>query len=743
MAKRKAEVNDIIYELDNEDIDSSSEDEVKQPKIVRLEADTTPKSSQSDVIIEESCTDVINLNSSFKDGTQTPPNNDVNIGGKTSDDLDVVDAKQTELDVKNVTTNKKSTVSNEDITLVTPSLTSRESDAKKRGRLPLLTVHFRDSKLACYKKEIKQFLLNLIKLHDSDALDEFDNDADLELDIWPEDLHDASQNSTEAADNNFFFVDTDPSSSKLDSVPTYRQTSKLMTNAPVKEPTPPPIARRHLLCFNCDGCHNLRDCVLPRNNARIAEKRKFMIKPGRYHVEDEQRYGHLVPGRISGALRHALGLSRHELPLHIYRMRILGYPPGWLEEARISHSGISMFDSKGNAILDPDEEEGEICETGSKDKFDIKKILDFPGFNVPASPQYREEAHLYDLPPMSDQDSKLLMLQMLAPNAMKAYKRKKLTLSATGATSLPLEGQAEMDLDNEDEMAEFPSVPPLPDEAPPPPPPLPPSSPPPLPPSSPPPLPTPLNSSSPPPPASPPSPAIVPKLTVPNTVAPKTDAKTDSIDDDVVVLGVMQVKDIPLPEADFLVIDETNSSKSNSGGGSPSLNDLEAKKRLLLDALGEDEPENTAFVNNNTSEGIDLESDSEKDIANNSSANKIDMDDSDVLEINVSNITDIEISNSDNASPNSTQINDEKNTSTSGINTSLNRSTGHVKTTQYGTPVMNIASPYEKLPSDVKFAKDICDVINFENLPNSTGNYQKMCSLLKKVKNEVDRIQDS
>lgn len=68
---------------------------------------------------------------------------------------------------------------------------------------------------------------------------------------------------------------------------------------------------------------------------------------------------------------------------------------------------------------------------------------------------------------------------------------------------------------------------------------------------------------------------------------------------------------------------------------------------------------------------------------------------------------------------------------------------GNVKATSYGTPVMNIASHYEKLPSDIQFSKDICDVINFENLPDSTGKYQKICSLLKKVKSEVDRIHDS
>lgn len=68
---------------------------------------------------------------------------------------------------------------------------------------------------------------------------------------------------------------------------------------------------------------------------------------------------------------------------------------------------------------------------------------------------------------------------------------------------------------------------------------------------------------------------------------------------------------------------------------------------------------------------------------------------------------------------------------------------GDVKGTQYGTPVMNIASSYLRLPTDDKFAKDICDVINFENLPNSTGKYKQISELLRKVKSEVDRIQDS
>lgn len=50
---------------------------------------------------------------------------------------------------------------------------------------------------------------------------------------------------------------------------------------------------------------------------------------------------------------------------------------------------------------------------------------------------------------MSDQDSKILMLQRLAPNAMKAYKRKKLTFFPSSVNNSQ-EGQAEMELDSGD-----------------------------------------------------------------------------------------------------------------------------------------------------------------------------------------------------------------------------------------------------------------------------------------------------
>ncbi|KAG8324722.1 Zinc finger CCHC domain-containing protein 8, partial [Homalodisca vitripennis] len=109
-------------------------------------------------------------------------------------------------------------------------------------------------------------------------------------------------------------------------------------------------------CWNCEETtHSLRDCPHPRNHAKVArsrrefqESRPAMPIYRRYHVDEGQRLAHLVPGQMSSALRRALGVDPRELPAHIYMMRRLGYPPGWLAEACVSHSGITMFDGQGN-----------------------------------------------------------------------------------------------------------------------------------------------------------------------------------------------------------------------------------------------------------------------------------------------------------------------------------------------------------------------------------------------------------
>lgn len=70
----------------------------------------------------------------------------------------------------------------------------------------------------------------------------------------------------------------------------------------------------------------------------------------RYHVDSKKNiYPHLVPGVISDKLREALGIGKDQLPPYIYRMRSIGYPPGWLLNAKMDYSGIEMFDSEGNS----------------------------------------------------------------------------------------------------------------------------------------------------------------------------------------------------------------------------------------------------------------------------------------------------------------------------------------------------------------------------------------------------------
>ena len=141
--------------------------------------------------------------------------------------------------------------------------------------------------------------------------------------------------------------------------------------------------RRTRSCFNCGKDHNLSDCPEPRDLIRIninrKEYREKYGSPGqtpdsRYHASeaDTQKFSHLKAGMISGNLREALGINENDLPPYIYKMRLLGYPPGYLKS---TDSGLVMYDAEGNIQDHPDVEEGEI-----KPETVIPRI-EYPGFN--------------------------------------------------------------------------------------------------------------------------------------------------------------------------------------------------------------------------------------------------------------------------------------------------------------------------------------------------------------------------
>ena len=59
---------------------------------------------------------------------------------------------------------------------------------------------------------------------------------------------------------------------------------------------------------------------------------------------------------------------------------------------------------------------------------------------------------------------------------------------------------------------------------------------------------------------------------------------------------------------------------------------------------------------------------------------------------------------------------------------------GNVTQTDPGTPICEMFSPFGKLPKYDNFGKDMTEHIAFENLPNYTGNWDKMRGVLKGVR---------
>ncbi|XP_030073402.1 zinc finger CCHC domain-containing protein 8 isoform X2 [Microcaecilia unicolor] len=181
-------------------------------------------------------------------------------------------------------------------------------------------------------------------------------------------------------------------------------------------------------CFNCGSEeHQLRDCPQPRDLVRISGKRKeFMELCGeagnqnyqqRYHAEEvEERFGRFKPGIISEELQDALGLSENNLPPFIYRMRQLGYPPGWLKEAELENSGLALYDGDEK---DTSDGELEAEESGGKARcvtYDISKLVNYPGFNISAPRGIADDWRLFGSIPMQSCHQKDVFAHYLTSN---------------------------------------------------------------------------------------------------------------------------------------------------------------------------------------------------------------------------------------------------------------------------------------------------------------------------------------
>lgn len=107
--------------------------------------------------------------------------------------------------------------------------------------------------------------------------------------------------------------------------------------------------------------------------------------------EDEIR-----PGRISSQLRKALNLPENDIPIWIYRMRALGYPPGWLKKAVVDTNDI--FDTDA-----PETESGSNKrKSPSRDEvqYDHSKLIEYPGFNSPMPEKCNDYHYYINMPAM-------------------------------------------------------------------------------------------------------------------------------------------------------------------------------------------------------------------------------------------------------------------------------------------------------------------------------------------------------
>ena len=86
--------------------------------------------------------------------------------------------------------------------------------------------------------------------------------------------------------------------------------------------------------------------------------------------------------KTSDDLREAIGLHDDKLPLWIYRMRVLGYPPGWLQQAKVNT--LSIFDGNG--------EDGELNDTTESQvqEYNKESLIEYPGFNTPVPKGVRD-----------------------------------------------------------------------------------------------------------------------------------------------------------------------------------------------------------------------------------------------------------------------------------------------------------------------------------------------------------------
>ncbi|XP_030757909.1 zinc finger CCHC domain-containing protein 8 homolog [Sitophilus oryzae] len=679
--KRKTRGSDNIFEVSERDLSPEPEeslDDEPESKVLKSRdsdvADSRQNNDESNlktlclspkeqnisneiIILDDSldvgknCDDVIVLNDSQDDENLNKT--------KCNDSLDGTKEEQNSKQKEDIIVNSTETNLNETIL--------EEGEVCESACVPLITIKFVDKSTAdIYRERFCKFIESFIELEitsKDDLTINVNKDVSLDPKDWvvldntlgssdkKEDLLEllSVQNQVKLNDQNetnkkrkkkkkqkdLFVVDTTPEITLHKDRLKYSAKFVIDDKPNDEESRASPIPKANSMCFNCGQQHSLIECTEPRNHQKIAANRQMFQnknKSVRYHLGSDQRYGHLQPGQISDDLRKALGLKKNQIPSYVYQMRILGYPPGWLEDAKTSHSDLSMFDLDGKNVKNmnlPRTKATEVQATSVQEKQNLPKKLEkesknFRLFKCHSNifPNWSEigECEYYRVPPFSNNHSKDKMLEFFEKQCMKEEDD-------------CLAQDMEIDIDNTNELDD-------------------------------------------------------------------TEIRQESIDN-MILQGDSDSGNVP----------------------SPSLRDLEKEKNRVLEELKKstevaswDLPSEENTVSSMPEKELIK---TEDEVSQNEEINK-------------------EIEEESNSK---TEEDDSKVNCISPVNFEI--ATKSVTSKIYGTPILKSTTPYNRLPNPDNFAKGVSQVIDFENLPNSTGKYEQMSGLIQKVRNTLKKINKS
>lgn len=196
-------------------------------------------------------------------------------------------------------------------------------------------------------------------------------------------------------------------------------------------------------------------------------------------------------------------------------------------------------------------------------------------------------------------------------------------------------------------------------------------------------------------------------------VTPVEDAAQPEIDDPTTVCSPLPLSALP---------QHINHEDSSTLPESPSLKDLQRQKRNLLKALAESS--DTVADDSLIQEILDLEKTVES-LAEEGEPEE-----------------EGELQKSEPSPSVSILLTPKLNNTTKVLRSEELTPVGVAKEIVGGTPLLKSASPYAKIPDGNNWSVGVTDVIDFENLPDATGTYNKLSGIIRRVRTVVKQINE-